>query len=239
MTRGKNDKIDARRIAVYAQTHQAKLQGFEFPARNLLEIKQLLTYRDQLVRTSSSYKNSIKSHKKYEEVLGTNLITKDIKQTIKQLEGKILEIEIEIKKILESDQKLMDNFRLATSVKLIGFIISAFMLITTNNFTIFDNDRKYPCYAGIAPFEYSSGKFKGTSRVNHLANKKMKTLLSDGANSAKSFDTEMKAYYKRKTEEGKDHKLIMNSISCKLINKVFAVVKRGTPYVSTYGNNFA
>jgi len=113
------------------------------------------------------------------------------------------------------------------------------MLVTTNNFTSFENGRKYACYSGIAPFENTSGtSIKGKSRVSYLGNKTMKALLSNGANSASKWDPQMKAYYQRKTEEGKDHKLIMNSISCKLVNRMFAVVNRQTPYTIMYEHNF-
>ena len=52
-------------------------------------------------------------------------------------------------------------------------------------------------------------------------------------------DSEIKAYYERKTEEGKHRNLIINSIRLKLVNRVFAVVKRQTPYVIIYQQKFA
>ena len=131
------------------------------------------------------------------------------------------------------------NFDLASSVKGIGLVIAAFMLVTTNNFTSFENGRKYACYTGIAPFENTSGKYRGKTRVSHLANKRMKTLLSNGANSARKWDPELRAYYARKIDEGKEHKLVINSIRCKMVNRVFAVVKRETPYVNTYQQKLA
>ena len=47
LTRGKNDRVDARRIAGYALTNRSKLNRFLLPSRLLLKIRQLLTYRDQ------------------------------------------------------------------------------------------------------------------------------------------------------------------------------------------------
>ena len=48
MTRGKNDAVDAERIADYALTHKAKLKPYEMPSPLLVKIKQLLTYREQM-----------------------------------------------------------------------------------------------------------------------------------------------------------------------------------------------
>jgi transposase len=240
MTRGKNDKVDARRIADYACTNINKLSLFSFPSEQILQIKQLLTYREQLVRIRTSLKNSIKSHLQYEQIIRKNTVTKDISDQIKQYNKRIKLLEKEITGLIETDQQLRKNFELATSVKGIGLVIAAFMLVTTNNFSSFANGRKYSCYIGLAPFEHTSGtSIRGRTATSHLANKTLKTLLSKGANSASKWDPEIRAYFLRKTEEGKDYKVIMNAIGCKLVNRVFATIKRQTPYVITYQQKVA
>ena len=240
ITRGKNDKVDARRIADYAITNKAKLKLFSFPSEEIVQVKQLLTYREQLVRNRTTYKNSIKPHKQYEQLTGKDFVTKDIIALIKEHNKRIRQVEKEIIRALETDQQLIKNFNLAISVKGIGLVIAAFMLVSSNNFSGFEDGRKYACYSGVAPFENTSGtSIRGKTKVSHLANKTLKTMFSRGANSAVNWDPEIRAYYKRKIEEGKDHKLVINAISCKLINRVFAVVKRQTPYVITYQQKVA
>jgi len=240
VTRGKNDSVDARRIADYACTRKAKLEPFCLPTGLMLQIKQLLTYRVQLVRICSSLKNSLQSHQEYQRVSGLKSISEDIKAQISDFEDREKRIELQITDLIKSDKSLYKNYKLATSVKGVAFVIATYMLVTTNNFTSFENSRKYACYSGIAPFEHTSGtSIKVKSRVSNLANKKIKALLSNGANAACRCDPELRNYYKRKIAEGKDHKLVMNSISYKLVNRVFAVVKRQTPYVSIYQQNFS
>lgn len=240
MTRGKDDKIDARRIADYALTHNAKLKLFTFPSDLIVQIKQLLTFREQMIRIRTSLKNSIKSHEKYENITHKHYVTNEIDTQIKYYDKVIKENEREIINLIESDQELKKNFDLATSVKGIGLVIAAFMLVTTHNFSTFNDGRKYACYAGVAPFEHSSGtSIRGKTSVSHLANKNIKTMLSRGANSAAKWDPEIRAYFNRKLSEGKDHKIVINAISCKLINRVFAVVKRQTPFVITYQQKIA
>jgi transposase len=240
MTRGKNDKVDARRIADYALTNKHKLKSFSFPSTIIVQVKQLLTYREQLVKIRTSLKNSLKSHEQYQKISGLKEISDQISLQIKDHDDRIGQVEKQIEAIIESDPEIRKNFKLATSVRGIGLVIAAFMVVTTNNFTGFENGRKYACYSGIAPFEHTSGtSIRGKTRISHLGNKKMKALLSNGANSACIWDPEIKKYYERKVNEGKDHNLIINSIRCKLVNRVFAVVKRQTPYVTTYQQNFA
>jgi len=239
ITRGKNDQIDAIRIADYAFSNRVKLEPFSLPSVNMLQIKQLLTYRSQLVRLSTSLKNSLKSHKQYQRITGLASLTEDIETKIEDLKVSIQNIEKQIKDLIYKDDQLNKNYDLATSVKGIGFIIATFMLVSTNNFTAFENGRQYASYSGVAPFEHSSGtSVKGKSRTSNLANKQIKTLLSNGANSAINSDPEIYSYYQRKIAQGKDHKLVINAISCKLLNRVFATVKKETPYVITYEKKF-
>lgn len=239
ITRGKNDKVDAQRIADYACTNKAKLNPFHMPSGLLLQIKQFLTYRDQQTKIKVSLKNSLKSHDQYQRVSGVQSISDEIQHQLAECDQRIERIDTQIIELIKADETLKKNFDLASSVKGIGLVIAAFMLVTTNNFTSFQNGRKYACYTGIAPFENTSGKYRGKTRVSHLANKRIKTLLSNGANSAQKWDPELRAYYARKIDEGKEHKLVINSIRCKLVNRVFAVVKRETPYVNTYQQKLA
>ncbi len=240
MARGKNDRIDARRIADYAYTHRDKLQDFHLPSKLILQLKELLTYREQMVRIRTSLKNSLKHHKQYTELTGLQNIPDNLVKMIEDYDQQINEIEEKIISLIENDAEVKKNFEMARSVRGIGLVIATFMLVTTNNFTSFENGRKYASYSGIAPYEHSSGtSIRGRTRTSYLGNKKIKALLSSGANVARRFDPEIRAYYQRKLEEGKDHKVIINAISCKLVNRVFAVVKRQTPYVVTYQHNFS
>lgn len=240
LTRGKNDKVDARRLADYAYTNREKLETFELPSILIIQLKQLLTYRDQLVKINTSLKNSFKSHRSYQKVSGLSSISEEIQTLIEEQTKRIKSVDQKIIELISTDLNMKRNFEMAISVRGIGLVIAAFMLVTTNNFTGFENGRKYACYSGIAPFEYSSGtSIRSPTKVSQLGNKKMKSLLSNGANSACQCDPEIKAYYKRKEAEGKDHKLIINAISCKLVNRVFATVKRQTPYVITYKQKIA
>jgi hypothetical protein len=61
----------------------------------------------------------------------------------------------------------------------------------------------------------------------------MKSMLQMLVLSAIKNDAELKAYYNRKKEEGKNSMLVMNNVRCKLLARVFAVINRGTSFVKT------
>jgi len=233
MVRGKSDLVDAKRIALYAATQKHKLTPSQIPSENLLKIKHLLTYRLQLTKVSQQFQNSKKSYQVSDKSIDMSIILKDLEENLNLIKLKIDKVEAEIISLINSDAKMAKNFLKVCSVKGIGVIIAAHMLVYTNNFTSFDNPRKFNCYAGLAPFEHSSGtSIIKKTKTSKLRNKTIKVLLYNGANSAAIHDKELKAYYARKFKDGKEHQLIMNNIACKLVYRIFAVVNREEPFVN-------
>ena len=58
-----------------------------------------------------------------------------------------------------------------------------------------------------------------------------KGLISCEAASAMTHDKELKAYFERRIAKGKNRFSVQNAIRNKFIHRIFAVVKRQTPYV--------
>lgn len=54
LQRGKNDRIDARRIAQYASLHYRKLRLYELPDKDLVRLRNWLVIRDNLVKQKVS-----------------------------------------------------------------------------------------------------------------------------------------------------------------------------------------
>ena len=140
-------------------------------------------------------------------------------------------LEIAIQSLIHSNPQTSENDNLARSVIGIGPVASAYMIAITENYTTFIEPKKFACYSGVAPFPNRSGKRIGKTKVSHIANKKMKRILSMCASSALASDPELSKYYNRKLREGKEKGVVINAIKNKLIQRVFAVVKRKTPYV--------
>ena len=142
-------------------------------------------------------------------------------------------IEEEMVKLIQSESSLKRNYELCTSVKGVGLILGASLLVCSNNFSKFKTWRQMASYAGTAPFPYESGSsIKRGKKVNEMANKRMKALLSNAAVSNIAHNPEMRLYYEKKVKEGKNKMLVQNNIKNKVLARVFAVVKRGTPYVN-------
>lgn len=232
ITRGKTDKTDSRDIAFYAYTHVYKGECSKLPDTEILKLQLLYSEREKLLSAILMLKTS----REAEGFLPAEVL-KEIKaintSTIKKLEQALKSIERKLMEVVKSSATIAQQFKLVTSVPGIGKLTAIYLIITTKAFTAFANWRKLACYSGVAPFQYSSGSsIKGRTKVHPLANKKLKTLLNMCALSAKRKDKELKDYYQRKTEEGKNRMLVLNAIRCKLLARVFATINRNTPFVN-------
>ena len=229
--RGKDDKVDSMDICQYTYEKRDSILPTILPEFCISRLKKLLSRRDFLVRHRQSLKVSLKEQKGFV----ANEILEDLQEGNEKIilvyDKEIDDLDTKIELLIQSDESLCNNDKLARSVKGIGPVTSAYIIAKTNNFKNFVDARKYSCYCGTAPFPNRSGTRQGKTKVSHIANKRMKSLLSNCAMTAKNHDPELSKYYKRKIEEGKHKGIVINAIKNKLIHRVFAVIKRGTPYV--------
>jgi transposase len=232
LVRGKTDKKDARTLAYYAHRKSSELKATVLHEPVVGKLRQLLQLRDKLIKHRTAHKNSICDLEDCFEVGETTFIKELTQRLIKQLDDEVALVEEEIDRIFASMDSWQTNYQLIQTIKGIGPVLAKYLMIYTENFTRFDSAKKFACYAGIAPFEYSSGSsVKGRTRVHRMANKHLKSLLNLSAISVIRIKGEYKQYYERRTEEGKNKMSTLNIIRNKLVSRVFAVVKRQTPYV--------
>lgn len=235
LQRGKNDKIDSKRIAKYLYKNHADLKLWK-PKRDVIQkLRALLIVRERLIMAKTQFEVPVNESKEFITEAIRHLASKNCISTISAIRKDIKKVEQEISKVIKQDDHLLAQMKLATSVTGIGPIIAANMIITTNEFKDIREHKKYACYSGIAPFEKRSGKsIWGKTRVSHMANKRMKTLLHMGARSAIQHCPELKQYYQRKRAEGKAPFLVMNAVCNKLISRVFVCINNNRLYQKNY-----
>lgn len=232
MKRGKTDRADARMISQYGWYRKEEFKAMKPVSDAQLKLQQLMAYRDKLVADRASYEARLKELRGQ---LGDKLPTVVVQSSeyvMQVLEIEIKEAKTAIEELIASDSELQVNYELTTSVLGIGFVTAVHLMIVTENFTRFNDPRKFACYSGVAPFEHTSGSsIRGRTKVSQLANKKIKSLLTLAAICAVKHDPELKTKYEQKIKEGKAKMSVLNMIRFKLIERVFAVIKRQSPYV--------
>lgn len=231
IARGKNDAVDAGRIAEYAHRHQDKLKLYEKPSETIIKLQYLLTERRLYMRQRTALLNINSAMGKYEtaEARSRN------ESAIHHIEKMVKKVEGQMTAIINDDPEIKRNFDLISSVKGIGLINAINTVVYTNNFKSFETPRRYACYIGVAPFDYTSGiSVKGKTQVSKICRTQQKAELSMAARSAIIHDPGLRRYYQRKMKEkggGKEaHGVVLNAVKFKLILRMFAVVRSGEPY---------
>jgi len=202
ITRGKSDKVDAKEIANYARRNTDKIALSALPELSLQQLRIVFADREKTIAAIKSFERTMEN-----EMFLSKEVFASVKainrQTVKQLKKQLAMLDDRIKILVRENEILYKQQQLLKSIPGIGELTSVYLLIITKGFTAFANGRKFACYSGVAPFEHSSGtSVKGKTRVSHLADKKMKSLLHMAALTAIKYDAELKNYYTRKKAEG-------------------------------------
>jgi len=232
LARGKNDKVDSQRIAVYATKNLDRLRLWKPMDTTLDKIKHLAKLRDRLVETKKRLATPIKEFEDVGNTEMAKLLTKTIKSSLAAIDKDLKNIESKIISIINEDDNLKVLYRIITSVVGIGFVTATNLMIHTNGFAVLNDTRKLACYCGVAPFAYSSGSsVRGKTKVHYMANKKLKSNLHMASLTAIKLDVDIKIYYERKVAEGKNKMSVLNAVKNKLLARVVAVVNKRQDYV--------
>lgn len=239
LVRGKNDKVDSSRIAMYAFTNRHRIKLWKAPRKIIEKLAILLSQRSRLIKVKKQLDTANKEQKQFVEKDIMRSVNKYTSKTINTINNQIGAIEKEILELIKEDVKLNRLFNIITSVNGIGLITAAYILVTTNEFISINNPKKYACYSGVAPFEHTSGtSVRGKNRVSQMANKTIKMLLHLAALSTIRIQGELQDYYNRKVAEGKNKMSVINAIRNKLILRIFACVKEDREYEKIYDYKF-
>ena len=232
LVRGKNDKVDAKRIAEYAYLYREKLALTKMPSREMMQLQPLLALRDRLVRQRAGMEATQYEQARFLCKTHSIDLSDVYGHVINTLKEQIQRVDASMKLIIELDPELKQTFDLITGIKGIGKTVAIYLIVYTHNFTRFPTWRKFACYAGVAPFENQSGvTYLGKTKVSSLANKQIKKMLHLAALSASRTDAELNAYFVKRVQGGKSKMATLNIIRNKILSRAFAVATRKSPYV--------
>ncbi|WP_255651021.1 transposase [Cesiribacter sp. SM1] len=158
LQRGKNDKavpagIDAKRIAAFAFLHRHKLKASRLPSSQLLELKNLYAFRSRLVKTQTSLKQTLKELKDLAHLVNNKFIIKESEKQLKLIKEQVKLVQAQITAKIKEREEVKKQYDLLCSVPGVGMFTALAMILSTNNFTGFENSRKFASYCGVAPFD--------------------------------------------------------------------------------------
>ena len=237
LTRGKNDAIDAARIAEYAFRYSDKAVRYAIQDAALVSMKNLLSDREFLLTDKKRYQSQLSDQKRYMAPGDFKHKNSRWKKVIKSIDEQIAAIDAEIEALIAADPVLARQKELLVSIDGVGDRIAINMIAITGGFTRFQNARQFCSFAGLTPYRYDSGtSIRSKAKISKRSNQTMKALLHMSAvNVATRMKSgEYKEYYERKLKEGKHIMCIMNVLRAKLVHRMFSVIRRNEEYTKQY-----
>lgn len=125
------------------------------------------------------------------------------------------------------------EYDLLRSIPGIGNKIAATILSEIGEIDRFDHPGRLVAFAGVDPSVYASGKFVATSnRITKRGSKRLRRALYLAVQCGlrRSTNQRLRAFYDKKREEGKAHKVAVIACVNKLLRWIYAILHHQEPY---------
>ena len=230
--RGKTDKLDAIRIALFAYTQREDIKEWKPASAAVKNLHALITSRERLLRALNMLEVPINEFKAMGDIETAKLLEKANKTAIKELQKALQKTDAQLTAELKKDSTIKHFYDLLTSVKGIGKVIATYLIIYTKGFTRLTGKKQLGSYTGVVPFKHQSGKtVKKKDKTDRMTNATLRSVVAMGAKSAMNFDPEIKDYSERKMKEGKDYGWCVTAVSNKLLARALSCVNNNRKYV--------
>lgn len=231
--RGKTDKLDAVRIALFAYKHREDIKVWKPSSQSVQNLHSLMTSRERILRALNLLQVPIHEARAVGDQALARLLEKAAKSAIKALEKALQKTDVQLTEELQKDETLKHFYALLTSVKGIGRVIAIYLIVYTKGFTRLTHKKQLGSYTGVVPFKHQSGKrVKRKDKTDRMTNATLRNVVAMGAKSAMNFDPELKQYAERKRKEGKDYAWCITAVSNKLLARALACVNNDRKYVT-------
>jgi transposase len=222
LKRAKNDKIDARLIAVCA----AESEQIREPSDpRLSALKERLRLIEQIEEDASRMKTRLEAYRNKSLIC---LLKAEIRRLLKWRRSEIKVLLAE----LAAHEDLHRKMELLSSIDGVGERTALAMLIHMPELGTLRREEA-ASLAGLAPFDNDSGERCGQRHVWGGRHRLRRSLYAAALPAAFQWNSALIALYSRLTAAGKPHKLALVACARKLIVYANAVLERGTPWIAS------
>jgi len=211
----KTDVIDAATLAHFADAIRPPVRPF--PSQEMQALREFLDRRQQLIGNRVMEQNRLSS---------TTLpaVRRDIETHIRFLNRKIVDVEKQMKKLIDASDALRHKDDILQSVPGIGAQVSRTLLVRLPELGTLDR-RRLSCLVGLAPVNWDSGAMKGSRHIRG-GRATVRVALYQAAICAVRVNSSMKAFYARLRASGKKAKVALIAVARKLLVLVNALVAK-------------
>lgn len=214
----KNDRLDARVIARYAQVAETTPEVLD-PAREALA--ELVSQRSRLVAERTAISNQTGT------IRNPMLRAQNLKR-LELIERQITETEALIAKAVPDVRGAKEKMALLQTVKGVKHVTAVTLLALLPELGTL-NRRAIAALVGVAPFDRDSGAMKGKRTIGG-GRAAVRTALYMAARAAASSKSPLGDFYRRLIENGKTTKIATVALMRKLIVTLNAILRDNQPW---------
>jgi transposase len=215
----KNDRLDARVLAIYAQHGQLRL--WEKPPEKQQELAALVARRRQLLGFQTAERGRL-------EHATIKSAAKSIRHVLDLLRKELKKLDAEIARLIENDDDWRQKSELLQSVPGVGPATSAMLVAELSELGQVARG-KITALVGLAPFSRDSGKFRGQRSISG-GRGHVRSALYMAALTARRCNPVIRAFADRLQKAGKRTKVILTACMRKLLVILNTMLRNGTPW---------
>lgn len=216
LSRNKNDKVDARIIASFAE----KFNPVCYIAKT--EDEKEMKEVTRLIDVLQTQKKQLQIQT---ESMQTDWIKKDITKSIQKIEKKISELENKLKCKIEADPSSVETKKILCSIKGVGEKTAHRLIALLPHISRFKNPKQLAAYLGVCPRQHQSGKYSGKSMLSKYGDARLRKTLYMPALVVKRYNHSFSAFCKRLEKNGLQPKAIVCALMRKLVHVIFGMLK--------------
>ena len=223
--RNKTDLLDTRALARYG--HDRCPVPWEPPTEELVQLRDLVRTRAELVDAQTAMKLRLKDHERSSKTATTAL-----EQVLVTLGAQIKILDAEIRARIEGNEVWRAQSKHFRSIQGIGPVIVATVLVELGDLRRFLCSRQLTAFAGLSPRNKESGtSVRGKARLCKQGSARVRATLYMAASCAARFNPDMKKVYERLLAQGKERRSALGAVMRKLLVLMRALVKSGKDYM--------
>ncbi len=217
----KNDRVDARVLAIYAQ--HVRLRWHTKPAEKQQELTALVGRRRQLIALQTAESNRL-------EQATIKSAAKSIRHVLDLLRKELKNLDVEIARLIADDDDWRGKSELLQSVPGVGPATSASLVAELPELGKL-NRQQIASLVGLAPFSRDSGQFRGQRSI-WGGRGSVRRALYMAAFNAKRSNPVIRAFAERLKRGGKRPKVILTACMRKLLVILNTMVRNQTAWKS-------
>ncbi len=229
LVRGKDDKVDSRRIAEYAlRQYSSKVRAYELDSKELRQLKSLQAAHTILVADKVAKTNQLKSG----TLDACPEARRQIEHQLDSIKKSLARIDGQIQALLKAKEEFARNAEIMGSFKGVGMLTISYLIIKTRNFKDMLDPRELGCYLGVVPHRVQSGvSIDKAPRTSHYRDAQGNSLLTNCVTSAIMHNNPIiRPYYDRLVARGVHPNKAKNNCKYKIINVLLAMIRNNVTF---------